>query len=170
MSSSKQKHLRLLTLSAVLCALVFVATAYLPRIPIPNGGYVHIGDAFIYLAAVLLPTPYACAVGAIGAGLADTLTGFIIYAPGTLMIKAIMAIFFSAKRSKIICARNLTATLPAGIVCVVGYYLYEVILTKSFAAPLASIYFNIAQAVVSAVIFIILGFIFDKFKLVDNIK
>ncbi len=170
MSSSKQKHLRLLTLSAVLCALVFVATAYLPRIPIPNGGYVHIGDAFIYLAAVLVPTPYACAVGAIGAGLADALTGFIIYAPGTIIIKAIMAIFFSSKRPKIICARNLTATVPAGVVCVVGYYLYEAIITKSFAAPLASVYFNIAQAVVSAVIFIILGFIFDKFKLANNIK
>ncbi len=170
MSELKNNKMRLLTLSAVLCALVFVATAYLPRIPVPNGGYVHIGDAFIYLAAVLLPTPYACAVGAIGAGLADALTGYIIYVPGTVIIKALMALFFSSKSKKLVGTRNFLATVPAGLVCVVGYYFYDAILLASFAAPLASIYFNVIQAVASAVIFIILAFIFDKFVLKNNMK
>ncbi len=158
-----------MTIAAVLCALVFVATAYLPRIPLGAGGYVHIGDAFIYLAAVLLPMPYACAVGAIGAGLADALTGFIIYTPGTALIKAAMALFFTYKSRKILCARNLTAVVPAGVVCIVGYYLYDVILAKSFAAPLAWIWGNVLQAVASAVIFVVLGFVFDRFNLKSNI-
>ncbi len=170
MSEPKNNKMRHLTLSAVLCALVFVATAFLPRIPIPNGGYVHIGDAFIYLAAVLLPTPYACAVGAIGAGLADALTGFVIYVPGTVIIKALMALCFSSKTKKLACARNFVATIPAGVICVAGYYLYDAILLASFVAPLASIYFNIMQAAASAVIFIILAFIFDKFVFKNNMK
>lgn len=169
MSESKHDRMRFITLAAVLCALVFVATAYLPRIPLGAGGYVHIGDAFIYLAAVLLPMPYAFAVGAIGAGLADALTGFLIYAPATVVIKAAMALFFTYKNKKIICARNLTAVIPAGVVCIAGYYLYDVILAKSFAAPLAWIWGNVLQAVSSAVIFIVLGFVFDKFNLKNNI-
>ena len=41
-----------LTFSAVFAALIFVTTAYLFHIPTGfNGGYVHLGDAFIYLAA-----------------------------------------------------------------------------------------------------------------------
>lgn len=169
MSNLKHNHIRLITLAAVLCALVFVATAYLPRIPLGAGGYVHIGDAFIYLAASLLPLPYACAVGAIGAGLADALTGYIVYTPGTALIKAAMALFFTYKNRKILCARNLTAVVPAGAVCAVGYYLYDVILTKSFAAPLAWIWGNVLQAVASAVIFVVLGFVFDRFNLKSNI-
>ena len=63
------KRIRTITVTAVFAALIFLATAYLPRLPFP-GGYVHVGDAFIYLAACMLPTPWACAAGAIGAGLA----------------------------------------------------------------------------------------------------
>ncbi len=159
--STSSKNLRSLTLAAVFCALVFLATAYLPRIPFP-GGYVHIGDSFLYLAAALLPTPYACAVGAIGAGLADALTGYLLWAPGTIFIKACMTLMFSSKASRITSPRNLIATIPAGAVCIGGYYLYEALITSSFAAPIASIYFNFIQALASAILFIILGFVFDR--------
>lgn len=170
MSAPKHNRAKILTLSAVLAALVFVATAYLPRIPIPaNMGYVHIGDAFIYLAAAILPTPYACAVGAIGAGLADATTGYMLYVPATVIIKILYAFFFSAKKPKILCARNMLATVPAGAVCVVGYYLYEVIIYKSFAVPVANMPFNLMQAVASGILFIIIGFIFDRFKLRSKI-
>lgn len=47
-----------LVMTAVFTALVFVTTAYILHIPIPaTGGYVHIGDAVIYLAAACLPLP-----------------------------------------------------------------------------------------------------------------
>ena len=166
MNSNSKKNLRLLTLSAVFCAIVYVATTFV-RIPVVIG-YVHIGDAFIYLAAAMLPMPYALGVGAVGAGLAD-LIGYPLYAPGTIIIKMLMVLFFSSKKEKMLCVRNITAVVPAGIVCVGGYYLYEVILTKSFAAPVAGIVFNVAQAAASAVIFLVIGFTFDKMKLRDKI-
>ena len=56
---------RLMCTTGIFIALVFVVTAYL-HIP-TNNGYVHVGDGLIYLAACLLPWPYAMAVGAGGA-------------------------------------------------------------------------------------------------------
>ena len=59
--------------TAVFAAISYVFPAWLhvPTFP----GYTHIGDGFLYLAASTLPMGYAAAAGAIGAGLADVLTG-----------------------------------------------------------------------------------------------
>ena len=169
MSTNTKYHIRRLTLAAILCALIFVATTY-TRIPIwfSNSGYIHLGDAFIYLSASLLPMPYACAVGGIGAGLSD-LIGYPLYAPGTVIIKILMAIFFTSKKENLLCKRNLIGVAPAGIVCVAGYYLYEVTLTRSFAAPLVSVPFNFVQAAASAIVFFIIGFMFDRIGLKHKI-
>ena len=43
-----------IVLVGVLAAMVCVATTFL-HVPIVGGGYVHMGDAVIYLAAALLP-------------------------------------------------------------------------------------------------------------------
>lgn len=49
---SLRKPAILLAVSAMFAAMVTVTTAYLFHIPIgSNGGYIHVGDAFIYLAA-----------------------------------------------------------------------------------------------------------------------
>ena len=83
-------------------------------------GYTHVGDGFLYLAASLLPAPYAAAAGAIGAGLADLLSGYSIWAPGTLIIKALTAFCFTSKAEKIVNKRNLLGLLPALALCVGG--------------------------------------------------
>ena len=91
----RKKNTRLLCVAAIFTALVFVVTAYL-HIP-TNNGYIHVGDGIIYLAACLLPWPYAIAVGACGALLADCLTGFAVWAPASVIIKALTALLFTAK-------------------------------------------------------------------------
>ena len=54
-----------ITATAVMAALTTLMTAYIFHIPVGvNGGYVHLGDTMIYLAAAFLPLPYACAAGA----------------------------------------------------------------------------------------------------------
>ena len=56
-----------LTLTGIFAALITIFTAYIGHIPVgANGGYVHFGDTIIYLAATILPMPYAMAAGAIG--------------------------------------------------------------------------------------------------------
>ena len=58
-----------------MAALITIMTAYICHIPVgTNGGYIHFGDALIYLSATLLPKPYAICAAAIGGGVADLLT------------------------------------------------------------------------------------------------
>lgn len=85
-------------IAGVLTSLVFVVTAYL-HIP-TNNGYVHVGDGLIYLSACLMPWPYALFIGAAGAFLADCLTGYAIWAPGSVVIKAMTVLLFSSKSKK----------------------------------------------------------------------
>ena len=150
-------------ITGVFTALVFVVTAYL-HIP-TNNGYIHVGDALIYLAACLLPWPYAMVVGAGGAFLADCLTGFAIWAPGSVIVKAITVLLFSNKEDKIINLRNSLAILPATIVCAGGYYLYESLIYGNFVAPLAGIPASLTQSVASSIVFVVAGLSLDKMKI-----
>ncbi len=159
----RRKELRLMCISGVFAAIVFVVTAYL-HIPTYNG-YVHVGDAFIFLAACLLPTPYAMGVGAAGAMLADVLTGYAIWAPGSIVIKALTAMLFSYKAKKIITTRNVLMLIPATAICAGGYYLYEVIITGSFVGALAGIPGSLIQSATSGVVFVLVGVAMDKMNI-----
>ena len=156
----KNNKIKLMCFASIFTAIVFVFTAYL-HIP-SHTGYTHVGDAFIYLAACMLPWPYAMFVGAAGAFLADTLTGFAIWAPGSIIIKTAAVLFFSRRSKKIVCWRNILALIPAWILCIGGYYLYEALLTGSFAAPLAGIPGYITQCILSTALFVIGGIAMDR--------
>lgn len=160
MSIMKNDKVKLMCLAGVLAAVVFVLTAYL-HIP-SHTGYTHIGDGVIYIAACLLPFPYAVAVGAIGALLADCLTGFAIWAPASVIIKTATVLCFTCRKDKMINVRNVLGLIPAGVLCVGGYYLYDSLITGSFIAPLSGIPGYITQWVLSSAVFIALGIVFDK--------
>lgn len=159
----KNRKIRLMCLTGVFTAIVFVATAYL-HIP-SHTGYTHVGDGLIYLAACMLPLPYAAAVGALGALLADCLTGFAVWAPGSVIIKTATVLCFSRHGKKIIGIRNLLGLIPAWILCIGGYYLYEALITGNFAAPLAGIPGYVTQSALSSVVFVALGLALDKLNL-----
>ncbi|MBE6039331.1 MAG: TIGR04002 family protein [Anaerofustis stercorihominis] len=164
----KSRKIQLMCLAGIFTAVVFVFTAYL-HIP-SHTGYTHIGDGVIYLAACLLPLPYAMFVGAGGALLADCLTGYAIWVPGSVIIKIFAVLFFSRKSEKIICWRNILALLPACAVCIGGYYLYEALITGNFAAPLAGIPGYITQSVLSSIFFIAVGLAMDKLNVKQMIN
>ena len=127
-----------LTLTGIFTALIFVFTAF---VHIPSfTGYVHIGDSFLFLAASVLPHSCALYAGAAGAALADCLTGFAAWAPGSLIIKGVTVFFFTREESTFLCRRNLLALIPAAVLCIVGYYLYEAFLFGNFAAPVYEIW------------------------------
>lgn len=165
-----------LVLAGLLAAMVFVATALLP-IGIVGGGYVHLGDTVIYLAAALLPTPYAVATAAIGAGVADLLVA-PIWAPFTIAIKAVMALAFTAKKERILCGRNALAPWFSGMVCVVGYYGAEIALLcasgTSFGvaatASLAAVPFNGMQALASGICFAVLAIALDRLNIKKRLQ
>ena len=163
----KSKKIKFMCITGVFTALVFVVTAYL-HIP-TNNGYIHIGDGIIYLAACLLPWPYAMVVGAGGAFLADCLTGFAVWAPGSVIIKALTVLFFTSKEDKVINLRNTLALLPATIMCVGGYYLYESLIYSNFVSPLAGIPASLTQSVASAIVYVAIGLAIDKIKIKSKI-
>lgn len=156
----KDQKIRLMCITGIFTAIVFVFTAYL-HIP-SHTGYTHVGDGFIYLAACMLPLPYAMFVGAGGALLADCLTGYAIWAPGSVIIKTMAVLFFSRKSARIISLRNLVALIPAWAVCIGGYYLYEALISGNFVAPLSGIPGYITQSILSSVLFVVAGLAMDK--------
>ena len=172
MKNEQQKLIQNIVKTALFAAIILAVTGYLPRIPVAGGtgGYIHLGDVMIYIAASVLPMPYSCIAGALGAGLADAMTGFAVWSPATVIIKALMAAMFTVKSAKILPIRNVIAVIPAGIICAGGYYLYECLLTSSFAVPLVSVPFNLIQAGLSAVIYIIFAFALDKINIKTKIE
>lgn len=144
----------LLCQTAMFAALIFVLTAYL-HIP-SHTGYTHVGDGVLYFAACLLPTPYAAAAGAIGAGLADLLSGYAIWMPGTVVIKALTALCFSNHVKRGLSVRNLLGLLPAWGLCIGGYYLYECLITGNWIAPLAGIAGYTTQCIGSSILYVVL--------------
>ena len=132
-------------------------------------GYVHLGDGIIFLAATLLPFPYAIAAAAIGASLADLMAGYTQYILATLVLKALTATFFSSRKGRSVNLRNITALLPAVIINVGGYYIFEALIYHSFIAPLVNVPFNAVQTLCGAVIFVVMGTIIDKTKTLSDI-
>ncbi len=166
-----------LVLAGLLAAMVCVATSVLIiAIPGGNGGYIHLGDAVIYLAAALLPTPYAVAAAAIGAGVADLMVA-PMWAPFTVVIKTVMALTFTAKKPQLLCRRNAAAPVLAGVVCVAGYYgaeiailCFDMPLGVAAGTALAAVPFNGAQAVASGICFVVLALALDRLDIKKRLQ
>lgn len=153
---------RLLTASAMFAAMITVTTAYLFHIPMgANGGYLHFGDGFIYLAACFLPAPYAMASAAIGAGVADLVSGAPIWVLPTMIIKPLTAVWFTS-RGRLLGRRNVLALFLGGLVNTVGYYLAEVLFSGNWLAPLATQWGGIIQSGGSALVFVLAAAALDK--------
>ncbi len=164
------RQMKNMALTAILAALITVMTAYIFHIPEPvTGGYIHFGDGLIFLAACLLPKPYAMAAGAIGGGLADLLTAPMWTLP-TIVVKMLITIPFTAKTKQIVCKRNIVASVLAYFISATGYYIaesfvfgYEVALINSFMGSLV-------QATGSTVVFIVAGIALDKVQIKKKIS
>ncbi len=156
-------------IAAMLAALTCVFTMFL-KIPIMGGnGYIHLGDMVIYLAASLLPLPYAMASAAIGGTLADILGGAAVWAPATFIIKALLTLCFTRKGKTIISVRNAVACVLCAVITVGGYYIAEGIIYGNWIAAVASIPWNVAQAVGSALLYAALSFALDRMHLKNRL-
>lgn len=162
------QKLKTMAITGILTTMIFVFTAYI-HIPSFNG-YVHIGDGLLYLAAALLPTPYAMFAGSIGAVLADCLTGYAVWAPASFVIKLLTVLFFSTKGNRIIGKHNLLALLPAALLCLGGYYLYESLIFSNFISPLYGLLGNLMQAIFSSALFAAAGLAFDKARIKSRLS
>lgn len=167
--NENRNKLKLITLTGIFTALTYVLTAFL-HVPTIKG-YVHIGDAVIFLAGSILPTPYAVFAGSVGSALSDALSGYLIWVPATLIIKAATALLFTSKNKNIICAHNLIALLPALVICVGGYGLYSgTVIYHSIAAGFADAAANAVQTISSAIVYVISGLSLSKVKVFKRVN
>lgn len=167
-----KKNLRALVMAALFTALISVFTAFLFHIPVPigaNTAYIHFGDAFVFLAASILPSPFGIAAGAVGGFLADVFCGGLVWAPYTFLIKGLIAACFSSKKEKILCKRNYVSLFLALVITVIGYYIAEAIIYGNWVAPMLSVLGNVIQISGSSVIYILISLAFDKAKIKNKI-
>ena len=152
--------------AAVFVAMIFALTRFI-QIPVPGGaGYLHFGDAMIYIVASTLGGPWALLASALGAAIADLSSGFAVYAPISAIVKVLIAlpfVFVNKKSEKILTPLTICLTIPSGVITVLGYFLGDLIVNKAYAV--ADIPMNIVQAVGSAIIFVVISAAFDAAKL-----
>ncbi len=142
-------------------AMIFGMTML--HVPIGAGGYIHVGDAVIYVTAMLMGGPWAFISAAIGAACADIVSGFAVYAVPSAIIKILIAVPFvliSKKQSKLLSVRSAIFTIISGVITVLGYFAADLILYREGA--IADLPANIIQAAGSAVVFIVLAFALDR--------
>ena len=176
--SEKSDNTLIFVTTAMMTAMVMIATTFFK---IPNAmGYIHLGDGFVLLAAIILPKKYACFAGGVGAGLADIYGGYAVWAPWTLVIKIVMVLIvqlffdFLTKRSsngkhiaKIagIPFAELFAYVLAVLWTVSGYYVAQGFISGNWAAPIADVPGNVLQAAVGSVIAILVSVTLGKTSL-----
>lgn len=152
--------------AAVFAAMIFALTRFI-QIPVPGGaGYLHFGDAMIYIVASTLGGPWALLASALGAAIADLSSVSAVYAPISAIVKVLIAlpfVFVNKKSEKILTPLTICLTIPSGVITVLGYYLGDLIVNKAYAV--ADIPMNIVQAVGSAIIFAVISAAFDAAKL-----
>lgn len=156
------RKLNYIAITGIMAALIALMTAYICHIPVGgNGGYIHFGDSLIYLAAVLLPKPYALAAAAIGGGLADLFTA-PMWLPATVVIKMLIVLPFTERSQKIVSIRNVIAAVLAYFISGVGYFVAEYILFETVSIFWISMLQSLVQSGGSAVFFIVFGMALDK--------
>ncbi len=152
-----------LVLTGMLTALI-VVTTMIVRIPMPySNGYVHMGDAMIFVSVLVLGKKAGAFAAGTGSALADILGGYAYYAPWTLVIKGLMGLVMGIalehmkKRGATtdnghMSLTELAAMTLAGLEMTAGYYLAAAVMQGSWVVPLMSIPGNIVQFTVGMVI------------------
>ncbi len=163
---------RNICLAALFTAMITTFTAGFRFSIGANSGYIHLGDAVIYLAACLLPPPYAIFSAAAGGMTSDLLAGAGIWVIPTGMIKAMntLPFFLFMHRShnkyndhnkKIINFRTIVSCIISGVITSGGYFAAECLI-YGFKPAVISFFPGLLQPVGSAVLFICAGTALDS--------
>ena len=84
------EQIKKIVLTGLMTGLVFLATSII-KIPTMNG-YIHLGDGFIFISAIILGPFYGSFAAGVGSMLADLLSPYAQWALPTLIIKSLMAL------------------------------------------------------------------------------
>ena len=136
-----------IALSAILAAVVAIATN-LVKVPTPaTGGYINFGDTMVMFSAMVFGPVVGVFAGGVGSALGDIMGGYAGWAPITLVVKGLegLAIGYIARRSDNV-STMVIAGIVGGIIMVSGYFLFEAYMF-GVPAALTEVPGNILQAV-----------------------
>lgn len=163
-------HIRKLVLTALFMALCCVATMVV-QIPSPMQGYVNLGDCIVLLSGWILGPWWGMLAAGVGSALADILLSYAHYAPGTLVIKGLMAMTCALMAAHGGSLRRLFSGVVAEVIMVAGYFGYACLLLGKGLAAAASIPGNLFQGAVGVTAAILLYALLKKsgsFKLLQK--
>lgn len=147
-----------LVLTAILSTIVLVSTVFINiKLPIGQGGLIHLGTGALFTAAILFGPKKGALAGAIGMGLFDIFGGWIIWAPTTIIARALQGYIVGkiawsnghrGDNSKL----NILAAVASTPVMLAVYYIGQAIMYNNWAAPLASVPGDLIQSAVGLLI------------------
>lgn len=149
---------REIVITALMAALIFVAT-FMIKIPNPaTGGYSHMGDCMIFLAVVLLGRKNGSMAAGIGGALSDFLAGAPLWILPTFIIKYIMAFIMGTiiKANPESKKLQVVGAAVGGVFQIIGYTLAKIVLI-GMAPALMSIPNVSIQTLVGIVLFVALS-------------
>ena len=160
--NSQDKKTQQLVVTALMICLVVLGTI-LFRIPVPmTKGYIHLGDAMIYLAVLLLGKKQGSAAACLGSALGDIIGGYAFWAPFTFIIKLAMA-FTAGSVIEIHHGKHepgtfrrmllyITGMTAGGLVMCTGYLIVERFMYGGWAPAFIGLPWNIGQFAAGIVI------------------
>ena len=155
--------------ASLFAALVCVATMII-KIPTPLKGYINLGDCVVLLCGSILSPAYAFLSAGIGSALADVLSGYLVYAPATFIIKGGMALiayychkyFFKSRKNTV---SRIGSGVLSEIFMILGYFVFEGFL-YGFGPSVVNIPANGFQGIAGLMLGCILIRIFEKNNIV----
>ncbi|NJE08079.1 ECF transporter S component [Thermococcus sp. M39] len=156
------KKSQVVAISAVMTALVTVATIVIQVPTPPTRGYINLGDTMVMLSGVLFGPLVGAFAGGFGSALADAITGYAHWAPFTLIIKGLEGLavgYIAYKREDF--TGILIGTIVGGFIMVFGYFLVEVFF-YGYPSAIVEVPGNTLQAVSGIIVGGGLGYIIKK--------
>lgn len=165
-----------LVITALFAALACVATMII-NVPIPaTKGYINVGDTIVLLSAWIIGGWYGAIAAGIGSALADIILSAAYFAPGTLVIKFLMAIvasliFVGFKKINVNkYVGYLVSAIVAEGIMIAGYFLYESVILGYGLGAVPAIFGNLIQAAGSIILAVAAIVVLEKSRAVDLIK
>ncbi len=148
----KNLSTKTLVLALVMLVVVVLMSALL-RIDVHYqekvSGYWTLGDVAVYLSAALLGGPLGALVSGLGSALSDIFVGQAIYAPASLVIKAVMALvfaFYISKRERGVLMLIKGLSISGGIM-VAGYFVYDLVIRGNYVLAAIGLPFKLLQLI-----------------------
>jgi len=155
----KRNNLFNLVLASIWCAIIILGIVFL-KIPL-SYGFGHLGDGLILITTLFLPMGYSISCASLGAFLSDIISGYGIYAPFSLIIKALGLLWFLPFRKME--GRIVRFIIPSILFALtnIGLYFITDRLLYGFEAGVSAMLGNIMQGIISIVMFIPIAYIFE---------